>query len=78
MDDRAEDADALSGRCGHETPDVNTAVAAAQAIGECRRRVPCGEAWRRHLEPDPQSTIALDLTGFDDARIRYERRTRTR
>jgi len=78
MDDRAEDADALSSRCGHETPDVNAAVAAAQAICEGRRRVPCGEAWRLHLEPDPQPTIARDLAGFDEARIRYERSSRTR
>jgi hypothetical protein len=46
MNDRAEDADTLSSPCGHETPDVNAALAAAHnwiRVFPClvRGRYPC-------------------------------------
>src|SRR4029453_9372025 len=65
MDDGAEDADALSSGCGRETPDMKPAVSAGKTIGERRWRVPGLEAWRGHLEPDPQTAVAPDLTGPD-------------
>src|SRR4051794_2862877 len=69
MNDRAEDADALSARCRRKAPDVNAAVSAAETIGECRWRVPCA-ARCRHFEPEPQPARTSDLPSLDDPRSR--------